>query len=346
MCLNDQWRFMPAAGAAAEHPTGAWGVLRVPGSWSRCGSLPGVEERPEGAPWTDVDLEQLGRGWYEYDVAIPAEWEGRAILLELTRVSTDAVIYANGIECGEIHWPRGEVDITDAVTPGEVATLRILVLSVHDQEEVVVYMGVGEGMQWTEPASLASRGIIGEAFLRSQPAGAHVGGVFVQPSVRDESITLDVHLADVTQAGDVAFTARMLDESGAVERVFEATRAVDAANSQTVSLTWDWPDPRLWDLWQPELYTLILEAEGAGIADAYSQEFGFREFWIDGLSFYLNGTEIRLRPINVSDNYNSAAWVVEAIEYTLGQYREMGFNIGEHWPNDESERGSVFLRDL
>ena len=46
---------------------------------------------------------------------------------------------------------------------------------------------------------------------------------------------------------------------------------------------------------QPNLYTLRLKVKGAGLDDEYNQEFGFREFWVEGRKFFLNGTEIRLR---------------------------------------------------
>ena len=46
---------------------------------------------------------------------------------------------------------------------------------------------------------------------------------------------------------------------------------------------------------QPNLYTLRLTATGAGVDDQYNQQFGFREFWVEGRQFYLNGTVIHLR---------------------------------------------------
>ena len=74
----------------------------------------------------------------------------------------------------------------------------------------------------------------------------------------------------------------MLDEKGAVEKSFTADAAVEAKETQTVTLSWPWADPRLWDVGQPNLYTLRLKVKGAGLDDEYDQEFGFREFWIEG----------------------------------------------------------------
>ncbi len=87
----------------------------------------------------------------------------------------------------------------------------------------------------------------------------------------------------------------MLNEKGEVEKSFTADAAVDAKETQTLTLSWPWADPRLWDVGQPNLYTLRLKVKGAGLDDEYDQKFGFREFWIEGRQFYLNGTVIHLR---------------------------------------------------
>jgi beta-galactosidase len=346
ICLNGEWRFMPAVGPAAERPDGEWGTIPVPGSWSRCSSLPGPRSQGKGGSWATGALNDVNRAWYEMTVHIPDAWAGRAIVLDLTRVSTDAVVYANGVECGKVAWPRGVVDITRAVRAGDDAALRVLVVAAPQEQDVVVYMGVGNDQVWTRPAQLASRGIIGETFLRSRPAGAFVRGVFVRPSVREGRVSVDVEVGGLQQAGPVSFTARMLDAAGQAEKTFSATRDLRAQETQTVTLQWPWPDPRLWDVGKPELYTLQLAAKGADIDDEYPQVFGFREFWLDGLKFMLNGTEIRLRPVCLRDGWNPSAWVPEAVSNMLDRYTQIGFNLGEHWPNDEDERGSVFLRDV
>ena len=80
-----------------------------------------------------------------------------------------------------------------------------------------------------------------------------------------------------------------------MEKTFTADAAVEAKETQTLTLSWPWANPRLWDVGQPNLYTLRLKVKGAGLDDEYNQEFGFREFWVEGRKFFLNGTEIRLR---------------------------------------------------
>ena len=69
-------------------------------------------------------------------VKIPAQWQGRAISLRFDRICTDAMVYVNGTQCGQVAWPWGSVDITPAVTPGTTAEIRMLVAAVADPEKV------------------------------------------------------------------------------------------------------------------------------------------------------------------------------------------------------------------
>jgi hypothetical protein len=143
VCLNGLWRFQPARGPAAETPQNTgWGWIRVPGSW-RAGFLPGVVAAT-GPAWEGFNNDAPAT-WYERDLAIPAAWAGRAILLDLTRVSTDAAVLIDGREVGRVAWPGGEVDLTAAVQPGKTHRLRLKVVATADATEVICFMGTGEG---------------------------------------------------------------------------------------------------------------------------------------------------------------------------------------------------------
>ncbi len=95
--------------------------------------------------------------------------------------------------------------------------------------------------------------------------------VFVRTSTRKKEVSLDVELSGVKQAGRAEFVAEMLDEKGAVEKTFTASAAVEAKDVQTLTLSWPWADPRLWDVGLPNLYTLRLKVKGAGLDDEYDQ---------------------------------------------------------------------------
>jgi len=342
ICLNGIWQFVPMLDPAESKPPGGVAYIRVPGSWKPVFMVPGlVSERGKGPAWKR--WEGTSCAWYLRKIQIPPPWVGRAILLRLSRVSTDAIVYANGKKCGSIYWPAGEVDISDAVRPGEQATLWVQVLATT-QGSVSGFLDPGRVV--TQKASLKSRGLIGDVFLCSRPRDAHVSDVAVRTSTRKKEVALDVELRGLKQAGKLQLVAKMLDGQGKVDQRFAAEAAVAAGQAQSVSVSWPWVNPRLWDVGWPDLYTLQLEVKGAGIDDEYAQPFGFREFWIDGRRFFLNGSEIRLRP--TSHTYTEACFsgCIELIDAHIDGCISVGFNTEECWPVDQDERGSVYYREL
>ncbi|MDA3962904.1 MAG: hypothetical protein PF961_19140, partial [Planctomycetota bacterium] len=336
--LSGVWNFMPAASAAGAVSEGDFGTMRVPGSWKKRDHIPGLVHQGQGAAWSGVDLNTVDQAWYARSVKVPADWAGRAIVIDLERVSTDAVVFINGTECGRIGSddPRaasGVIDVTSALEPGAEARIDVLVRAGLESEETIQMMGIGVGQQIKRKAELPVRGLIGDVILRSRPHGGHVSDVFVQPSVRDGRVRLTVELSAVEQAGAVQFEAQMRGPDGTVERSFSAEETIESASVQVVELDFAWPDPRLWDLDQPELYTLKLAVRGVGIADVYPQRFGFREFWIEGRNFMLNGSPFRLRPC--VRNYHQG--FSELIESQITADMAQGFNFQELWPSDPSD---------
>jgi len=348
--LNRLWQFIPAVGEAAQRPpvTG-WGKIRVPGDWQQEGNdlVPGVVERGTGTAWDNFNGWELGKAWYRYKVQIPARWQGRRILLNLDRVSTDAKVYINDRECGAVDWPYGAVDLTPFATPGEDVTLTLLVAAAADEKDKVAIMSPNEIYQVEGDNKLDAKGLIDNVRLLSLPQGGHISDVFVQPSTRKQQVQLDVELRDATQGGEVQLVAQMFDERGKVEKEFTAIARVAAKPLQTLQVAWKWDDPRLWDLGQPNLYTLRLGVKGQGIEDEYDQSFGFREFWIEGRKFYLNGTEFRLRPTLQGDNWQG--WGVgtpEVLDGMLAGYEKAGYNIAEPWPWNYYARGRWHFRGM
>ncbi|MGO9209503.1 MAG: hypothetical protein ACLP2H_05240 [Terriglobales bacterium] len=296
VALDGIWRFIPAAEGGAEPPKVGWAYVKVPGSWqSSRGRSADLLAFGSGPQWDLYDGARVARAWYERRVPIPAGWQGRAISLRFDRVCTDAMVYVNGVECGRIAWPWGSVDITSAVTPGQTADVRVLVAAIADAEQVGTFWQNAFMNVTYASASLRSRGLTGSVFLESRLSGPHVTDVFVRTSTRNKAFSLEVELRGVKQAGTAQVVADVINEKGEVEKSFTTDAPVVVKEIQTLAFSWLWADPRLWDVGQPNLYTLRLKMKGAGLDDEYDQEFGFREFWIEGRQFYLNGTVIHLR---------------------------------------------------
>jgi beta-galactosidase len=330
--LNGLWRFLPAhdAETAKAPPAQGWGYARVPGDWKRNET---IVARGNTGQWRTLKGDELAQAWYERTITIPADWTGRAVLLDLRRVSTDAVVYVGDKEAGRVVWPSGSVDISPYVTPGKPAVIRVRVIATDDLKEVTQYMG--HDQVFKREAKLDTRGLIGGVTLLSRPRGAHVADVFVRPSVRTKTLFVDLGTAKVPTGGPAEVTVRALDKAtGAAAKTWTQTVNLPAGQGVT-TLALPWTDPKLWDLAQPNLYTLQVAVRAPGLDDEYPQVFGFREFWIEGRKFFLNGTEFRLRPRTMNTNPRNG----DAVAEFTRQLSE-GYNFNEYWPEDIGRRGT------
>ncbi len=134
-------------------------------------------------------------------------------------------------------------------------------------------------------------GIGASVYLEGHPA-VSVDDVFVVTSVRQKKLTLKYRLINRTaQSQEVTVTPRVVDEGQDVKLPLEPKKVTVEAG-KTAELWFDspWEHPRYWWPDDPHLYALVTDVQPAqGAADRHCQRFGFREMWIDGYSFMLNG---------------------------------------------------------
>jgi beta-galactosidase len=339
--LNGAWKFSPpqsAAGQANNPPQKGWGYMAVPGNWRRHQEMIAKGTGPQWASYNGTSISGDGKtlsgAWYERRFKVPADWNGRHISIDFQRISTDATFWVNDKPAGKVNWPEGEIDITNLVKAGEEATLRAFVVATVEPGDVLVMMGDAPGQNWTAKRELQSAGIVGNVTLQSRPRGVHVSDVYIQPSVRNKQLGVDVELSGVTQNGPVQLVASLVDESGKEEKRFTQTVNATAGATQRVKVNWAWDNPRLWDFKQPNLYTLRLTAKGAGLDDEPVAKFGFRETWIEGRQVFLNGTPFRMRPFLLGGSPMGAG-------DSLDEAFELGYNFGENWPEDIESRSSA-----
>lgn len=339
--LNGEWDFQPGHTKYGMTTNGTWGKIRVPGSWrvawlwnwSGTGVrlLPGITQNGTGPIWSLLNTDTLTSGWYRTQVELPTDWQSRQYSLEFRKVSKNAKVYVNGRYCGEVSWPGGTCEILPAAAK-------------TDSLDILIY--VHGDASASGGATGGTRGLTDEVFLHSYPRGGHISDIFIQPSTRTSSLKLDVDLAGLSATGMVTLTpAAYAEDATVLEKSFAPVSVpVTTFPTATVSATWSWDNPRLWDVQQPELYLLKLTAKGTDIQDEYSHEFGFREFWIDGKEFYLNGIPIHLRPIQADDTRSLG--VVELFDAEFDGLLAAGFNLVYLWPWDEYFEGTIRYTDV
>lgn len=336
VCINGLWKFHPAELKSGDLPAAGsgWGYLKVPGSWHP----PTARMRPIGPDiWetTALDLNRTDAAWYQRRITVPAEWTGRRVFVEMDNPKQATRILVDGREAGAVSWPGGRVEITSLIKPGATHTLSVFVNALGGDQEKLVVMGPTQIEKARE--EIRYKGLAGDCFLVSEPAGARIADVFVKPSVRKKQLAVQCELADAP--GSFKLEAVVRDGDKIVKQFAGAAPAFAGR----------WSDAKLWDIDQPNLYKLsvrLLDARGKLLDETTPVTFGFREFWIEGRDFILNGKRIHLRCLFSTNARDFATAALPQAKTTLARIRALGFNYIIHAHYDYEPQSFAYVEDL
>ncbi len=239
---------------------------------------------------------------YQRQVDVPADWQGKIIRLEFEKVNHIADIYINDRFIGD-HiggWIPFSFDLTPWVKPGTSFKLRMVVRDATHQP-------ISDGQRhalWPIGAfniDASHTGIVDNVWLRAY-GQVHIEDVFIQTSFRQRRLKMDYTLKNETpQMMTFRIEAEVIRaDNGTVEkRLAAASMELPAGMTKIVPVNIRWDNPALWMPDNPNLYflhsRLLLTIENRSeVLDEETRRFGFREIWIDGNQFVLNGMRVNL----------------------------------------------------
>lgn len=131
ICINGLWLWQPADLKSDQPPSENWGYFKVPGSWPGITNYMQKDSQKVFAHpnWKSTELRDIRAAWYQREITIPAEWNGRSLFLSTKYLNSFAAVYVDGTKAGEMRFPKGEVDLTALCRPGERHILSLLVLA-------------------------------------------------------------------------------------------------------------------------------------------------------------------------------------------------------------------------
>ena len=309
LSLSGQWEVQKVDELAEPPKGGAWKPATVPGY------LRGSDYE---------------RAWFRRTFAAPKAMRGQRLKIRFGGVKYNSRVVVNGKGVGGCFggYQPFEVDVTDAVDfdkPNE------LLVGVHDWTGIFTpgKIDLGERESWDRLRSRPTDkilapigglftlyGIWDDVTLVAHPA-VYVADLFIKPSVRSKELVVEYSLANESPADaqvDIAAAVeegarsfphlrksengpRPADAGARVVVQLPAVRVrVPAGGTATATLRAPWPNPRLWSHVDPHLYRLksAIGNRQSAIPDEVVTRFGFREFWVEGHRFVLNGVPINL----------------------------------------------------
>ncbi|MCY3022818.1 MAG: hypothetical protein NTW87_27885 [Planctomycetota bacterium] len=341
VCLNGLWRWQPAVGGALgpaagpakdEVPAGTWGYFKVPGSW------PGVSDYMQKEcqtvfahpAWKNEKLSSLATAWYQREIAVPADWAGRRIVISVEYLNSFATVFVDGKKAGELRFPGGEADLTSVCRPGGKHVLSMFVVAMPLKGVMLSYNDTASAR--AVKGSVARRGLCGDVYLVGTPAAARIADVKVATSVRKGEIALDVALQGLAADAQYALRAQVTENGRAVrEFTGKAFKGADLKDGR-IAFAEAWKPEKLWDVHTPQNAHLIsvslLEAGGKALDTALPVRFGFREFWIDGRDFLLNDSRIFLSCVPLDNAAVGAAWATyDGAKESMLRLKSFGINF-------------------
>ncbi len=264
---------------------------------------------------------------YRRTLRIPAEYEGKRLLLRFDGAAHIAEVYVNGVKCAEHRcgYTAFRAEITELIEYGADNTLAVRL----DCTENPAIPPFGFVIDY-----LTYGGLYREVWLDVRER-VYIEDVFVSTPALDR-----VRVALAINGGAERARVRILDGEGCLAEGESAGETIELAA----------PEAEPWSCEHPKLYTCAVTLSNG---DERRVTFGFRtaDFRADGL--YLNGTRVFLRGLNRHQCYPYIGYAApESLQREDARIlrRELGCNAvrTSHYPQsryfiDECDREGLLV---
>jgi beta-galactosidase len=316
--FNDDWRFFQGDAPAAEQTEfddRHWTSLRLPHDWAIDGPFDPALNPHTGA------LPISGTGWYRKTFQLAPGGVHRYYSIEFDGAMSNSRVWLNGHELGGR--PYGYIGFAFDLTPYLHADGSPNVIAVRLAPEP-------NSSRWYPGA-----GIYRNVWLYSTGAVsvARWGTYVTTPNVSPGSATVAVKTELLNRlANESMLTVRssVVDGGGQTVAHIDTRTRLPGSGSQTLATRLTLQHPRLWDIDDPYLYSLVTELISNGeVVDRYVTPFGVRTIAFDpNKGFVLNGRVVKLHGVCLHHDLGALGAAVNrrAIERQLQIMKAAGVN--------------------
>lgn len=252
-----------------------------------------VRPNPTQPEWNNV--------WYQTHLKIPAEAKNNSVWLSFQHIRGIARLYIDGKFVKELVRPDWEVNISDFVTPGSDAELRIYVTRTGEgtdskyEDDLIIPTVMKKVYNVRYPAAL---GLMGKVEMIFRGKSSWLSSAWVECIWEPKTVRIHVQTGGKAEAGSHV-TGEIQDATGKIVLHLPSV----PFKSGAVVLTAPWKDVVPWELGNATLYKLDLKLTGSQLNNVVDElptiTFGFREVRVDGRQLLINGkpAHCRLSPI-------------------------------------------------
>ena len=340
LSLNGEWKFAfsPNVDARAKdffkpgYDVSGWKTIKVPSDWQAEGYDQAKFNNinypfPLNRPLIPHEMNSVGS--YRRDFQLPADWNGRDVLLHIGGANSAYYVWVNGRKVGYSEDSKlpSEFDVTRFLKPG------------RNDVSIEVYR-YSDGSYLEDQDFWRVSGIERDVYLLAAPK-TRVRDFFVKAglddSYRNGTFELDLEVIPTAEPGRVRMT--LLDGD---KPVLESEAAVPAATwTRKLNFAATVKDVRPWTAETPNLYTLLIEmlAEDGTVLHATPAQIGFRQVEVSGGQVRVNGKPVMIRGVNRHEHDPETFHVVseDSMRRDIELMKRANINAvrTSHYPNDE-----------
>ena len=319
ICFNDNWSFSLSDNPKAsetDFDDKEWRVLNLPHDWAIEGDF--SKDNPSG---TGGGALPGGTGWYRKTFIPSNEDSDKIIRIDFDGIYMNSEVFINGQSLGKR--PYGYISFGYDITPYlKWDEKNVIAVRVDNSEQ--------PNSRW-----YSGCGIYRNVWLtKTNPVHVDEWGTYVTTSeISNDNATLNI-VTTVQNSGNknetVTLKSILNDMDGAVIAETESSVSVLAGQKSDISHTLNISSPKLWDIENPYLYSLVTEVIKDGkCIDRYTTTTGVRDFKFDAeKGFILNGKQTKINGVCMHHDLGclGAAVNTRAIERQLQILKEMGCN--------------------
>ncbi len=279
--------------AAPGTTDGAWETIQQPGKVlyadpeAECATIPNWDRV------TQTHIDDDDGAMIRRSMAIPAEWNGKRIMLRFDAIYPAGRVYLDGDLLGEhlSGLTPVEFDVTAKVKPGLDAWVAVRLLRKHTFHKMDM---VRHALEFAGLAQSACLFTVEPVMVEDYHLTSALNTSFDRGSV-EGTISLRNHGGATT--ADVAVT--LLDDAGRVVASADHEVAVPACDRAAIRVALAVDAPRLWNDEFPNLYTVrvVLTVPGQA-AQTIAYRTGFRRLDLSPAGPRLNGMFVKFRGVN------------------------------------------------
>jgi len=283
-------------------------------------------------------------GWYRQTISLTEADRNKRVYLMLEGAASVKDVFVNGQFIGQHKgaFSASAFDLTSALKIGQANTLTV---RVSNRES--------EARNCFSRSTLyfVNGGMFRKAWL-VKTGEVHIfpdmgsSGVYLTPgNITEASADLSARTVvrnSLSSPAEVVVRYFVTDPGNVGCAQFETKQIIPAGETVTIKAAGKIAHPKLWDIGQPNLYTVRTEISAGGqVTDAVTERVGLRTIAFKDNRFYLNGREVQFRGVN-KHAQNEYVWNAVSDEDLRLEWRwmaDMGVNMVRlpHYPHSHLE---------